>query len=108
MNNNILDIFLRKAHHKKILRRVIALLSVFVLLVTVNNLTFVAVTLEGTPSCGYAEHVHDETCFDEANRLVCPLAEHTHTDACYGQQAVAGVVRAEGIDPGPASCPRWS
>lgn len=32
--------------------------------------------------CGYAEHTHDETCFNETDERICPLEEHTHDETC--------------------------
>ncbi len=70
------------------LRRIIAILSAFVLLFTLNTLKFKADTLQHLPMCGLTEHVHSEACYNEAGELVCGLAEHEHTDACYQQRPV--------------------
>ena len=77
------DNFIKKRKIHKYLRRVVALLSAFVLLFTVNTLKRNANTLERIATCGYEEHVHDAGCYDAAGALICGLEEHVHTDACY-------------------------
>ena len=79
---------LQKMKQKRVLRRVIAFLSVIVLLVTVNSLKFEADTLEHLPTCGLEEHGHEEACFDENGALSCALTEHVHTDACFQNRPV--------------------
>ena len=32
--------------------------------------------------CGKDEHVHDESCYDEAGNLICTVEEHAHSEAC--------------------------
>lgn len=32
--------------------------------------------------CGKDEHVHDESCYDEAGNLICTVEDHTHSEAC--------------------------
>ena len=70
------------------LRRIIAILSAFVLLFTLNSLKFRADTLQRIAMCGLEEHTHTEACYNEAGELVCGLTEHEHTDACYQQRPV--------------------
>lgn len=65
------------------MRRVLAMLSVVVLLFTFNTFKYSAITLERTPTCGYPDHVHGEDCYNEDGVLIC--ARHEHTDACYQQ-----------------------
>ena len=77
------DNFLKKRKVHKYIRRAVALLSAFVMLFTVNTLKRNANTLERIPTCGYEEHVHDGSCFNEAGELICGMEEHIHTDACY-------------------------
>lgn len=86
MDNNYLNSVLQKARSKQMRRRVMALLAAVVLLFTSNQLKFYADTLERSPTCGLEEHLHTETCFDEAGNLVCGLVEHAHTDACYQER----------------------
>ncbi|MBQ8087353.1 MAG: hypothetical protein IJ234_02915 [Clostridia bacterium] len=74
---------LLKTKHKRIMRRVLAMLSVVVLLFTFNTFKYSAITLERTPTCGYPDHVHGEDCYNEDGVLIC--ARHEHTDACYQQ-----------------------
>ena len=70
------------------LRRIIAILSAFVLLFTLNSLKFRADTLQRIAMCGLEEHTHTEACYNEAGELVCGRTEHEHTDACYQQRPV--------------------
>ena len=77
-----------KAKMKKIkLRRVIAILSCFVLLLTINQLKFKADTLQRLPACNLESHVHTASCYQDGE-LICGLPEHEHTDACYQQRPV--------------------
>jgi hypothetical protein len=70
------------------LRRIIAILSAFVLLFTLNSLKFKADTLQRIATRGLEEHTHTEACYNEAGELVCGRTEHEHTDACYQQRPV--------------------
>ena len=70
------------------LRRVIAVLSAFVLLFTLNQLTFEADTLQRKETCGVEEHRHKKACKDDDGEIVCGQEEHVHTDACYQQRPV--------------------
>ena len=72
---------------KNRLRRVIALLSCFVLLLTLNQLKFTVDALQRIPACNLCEHVHTESCYQDGE-LFCGLPEHEHTDACYQQRPV--------------------
>ena len=74
------DNFLKKRKVHKYIRRAVALLSAFVMLFTVNTLKRNANTLERIPTCGYEEHVHDGSCFNEAGELICGMEEHIHTE----------------------------
>lgn len=65
------------------------MLSAFVLLTTMNTLKLNADTLERIATCGIAQHVHDESCYDADGELACGLEEHVHTDACYQQRPTA-------------------
>ena len=76
----------KKVH--RYLRRAVALLSVVVMLFTINTLKKRANTLERIPMCGMEEHLHDESCFNELGELICLLPEHQHTDACFQQAPV--------------------
>lgn len=87
-DNSILVRFLAKAKNKKVQKRVISLLSVIVLLATLNQTKLIADTLERVATCGIAEHAHAEDCFNDAGEIVCGFEEHVHTDACYQQRPV--------------------
>lgn len=69
-------------------RKTIAILSVIVVLFTMNTLTFDALTLERHASCGTPEHEHTEVCYDEDNQTICSIEDHSHTDACFQQKPV--------------------
>ncbi len=85
-NDRIIDGIIKAGSRRVTWRRIMALLCVITVLMTTNQLMFKADTLERIPACGYAEHVHDESCFDGDSMPVCGLEEHTHTDACYQQR----------------------
>ena len=80
----------KRNNKKRILKRVVSLLCVFVLLFTMNTLKRNANTLERIPMCGLIEHIHGSECFNDARELVCGMLEHVHTDACYQQSPTAG------------------
>ncbi|MBQ3531970.1 MAG: VWA domain-containing protein [Oscillospiraceae bacterium] len=49
-----------------------------------------AITMEGEPVCGFEEHIHSESCFEQivVEELVCGLEDnsevfHEHTENCY-------------------------
>ena len=89
MERNKLNEMLRKIYRKRTIRRIVALLSVVILLSTANTLKMSADTLERIAACGMAEHTHAEECYDGAGALICGLGEHVHTDACFQQRPVA-------------------
>lgn len=62
--NNIQEM-LQKVRKQRMLRRVLALLCAVVILFTTNQLKLKADTLERFPDCGYPDHVHDESCFED-------------------------------------------
>ena len=68
---------------KRLLKRVVALLSVVVMLFTVNSLKLRANTLSRVPACGLKKHTHNAKCYDGNGNLICGKVEHQHTDACY-------------------------
>ena len=82
MEKQIMELNKRYAR-KKMLKRIVALLCVFVMLFTVNSLKMVAQTLTRKPMCGLKEHQHKAKCYDASGNLVCGKVEHQHTDACY-------------------------
>ena len=89
---HIFDVFLKNAHRKAVTRRVIALLSIAVLLLTVNSTKLTADTLERIPTCGIEEHTHTDVCFDAEGNLVCGMQAHAHTDACFQQRPNSAVL----------------
>ena len=68
---------------KRLLKRVVAFLSIVVLLFTVNSLKLTANTLSRVPACGLKKHIHKAKCYDGNGNLICGKVEHQHTDACY-------------------------
>ncbi len=79
---HLLESLAKKNNRKRLLKRGLALLSVVVLLFTMNVLKRMAVAIEHTPTCGYEyDHIHTDECYDDAGQLICGL--HEHTDACY-------------------------
>ncbi|MBQ3454001.1 MAG: hypothetical protein IJG25_03965, partial [Thermoguttaceae bacterium] len=87
MEKQIMELNKRYAR-KKMLKRIVALLCVFVMLFTVNSLKMVAQTLTRTPMCGLKEHQHKAKCYDASGNLVCGKVEHQHTDACYQESPI--------------------
>ena len=77
----------KKRTWKRIFKRGVSLLCAVVMLFTMNTLKRNADTLERIAMCGYAEHVHSESCF-VGDVLSCGMTEHIHTDACYQQTPV--------------------
>ena len=78
---------LKAAMRKNRIRRAIAILSCFVLLLTLNQLKFEADALQRIPACNLCEHVHTASCYQDGE-LICGLPEHEHSDACYQQRPV--------------------
>ena len=89
ITQTMLENLAKRSRRKRLLRRGLALLSVVVLLFTMNTLKLKADTLERIPMCGLQEHQHGPECYaGEEATLVCSLQEHIHTDACYQQRPV--------------------
>lgn len=86
---------LKAARSKQVRRRVLALFSAAILILTTNQLKMRADTIEHLPACGYVEHQHSEECLDEAGNIVCGLNEHVHTDACFQERPKADEVMPE-------------
>ena len=86
MNNKTIDNILQAMKRRRTWRRIVSILSAIVLLITVNQVTFLADTLARIPTCGIEEHIHDVECYNEFGDLVCNLDEHVHTDACYQER----------------------
>ena len=95
MEKNYLNDMLKAARSKQVRRRVLALFSAAILILTTNQLKMRADTIEHLPACGYVEHQHSEECLDEAGNIVCSLNEHVHTDACFQERPKADEVMPE-------------
>lgn len=86
IQNYISKIMRDKSTRKKV-SYVILVLSLLVASCVCWQLRLNAITMSETPICGYAEHIHDESCIKD-ERLICLLDElqpHIHSDeeACY-------------------------
>ncbi len=78
----LMESLAKRSRRMRLMKRGVALLSVLVLLFTMDALKRMAVAMERVPTCGYEyDHEHTDDCRDEAGALVCGL--HEHTDACY-------------------------
>ena len=95
MHGNYIENVLKKSKQKRLTRRIIAILNVFVLLFTMNSMKFHADTLERIATCGYEDHEHGMECYDEAGELICK--RHVHTDACY-QLSPAAEIPLEAVN----------
>ena len=93
METNKFNELLKKIRRRRTLRRVIAMLSIIMILTTMNTLKKQADTLERLAACGLAEHTHDVTCYDDAGAPICGLEEHVHTDACFQERPVSEPVQ---------------
>ena len=93
MRNNALEQIVKQLIRKRTFKRIIALMSVAVILVTFNSTKFMADTLERYSDCGYDyDHQHGPECYDASGELVCQL--HVHTDACYQTRPVSEPMEA--------------
>lgn len=90
MQNNYMENILNKSKRRRFLKRVLALLSSVVILLTANTLKFNADTLVRAATCGYPDHEHTLDCYNSAGELICE--EHVHTEACYQASAVEDTV----------------
>ena len=97
MENSKLSEVLRRIKRRRTVRRVVAMLSVVILLATMNTLKKEADTLERLAACGMAEHLHGEECYDAEGTLICGMTEHVHTDACFQQRPVPEGLQVESI-----------
>ena len=93
METNKFNELLKKIKRRRILRRVIAMLSVVMILMTMNTLKKQADTLEHFATCGLVEHTHDVACYDDSGVQICGLEEHVHTDACFQQRPISEPVQ---------------
>ena len=62
-------------------KKVVAVLSCFVIVGTVSALTLPAITMN-QPACGLEEHQHSEECNGEVSVLACNAEIHQHTEDC--------------------------
>ena len=87
----------RQYARQRALKRVIAMLCVFVMLFTVNSLKMVAQTLSRVPMCGLKSHQHKAKCYDDSGALICGKQAHRHTDACYQESPTIEVDLADDL-----------
>jgi len=88
MNKDLLyraNQFSKEIQKKRRRKRIISLLSVFVVLATLNTLTLPAITMGKQTSCGKEEHIHNDECYsDVAAPEYFGLSEiHLHNENCY-------------------------
>lgn len=93
--DNMLTRLIEINNRKRVLRRALSVLCAITVLFTANTLKLNADSLEHLPTCGIMEHVHDETCLNEAGEYACGLEEHLHTDACYQERPRAASAETE-------------
>lgn len=67
-------------------KKLLFVLSCFVVFCTVYALIIPAKTLQAKPQCGLEEHVHSQECYSDTNELICGNEEHQHTDSCDQQE----------------------
>ncbi|MCI5901515.1 MAG: CHAP domain-containing protein [Blautia sp.] len=75
--------------HKRhnIWKKIVSSLACVVVFITTYMLILPAITMEQNTFCGYEEHRHDESCYEQ--RLVCQEEEtvpHVHDASCYQQE----------------------
>ncbi|MBR6682537.1 MAG: hypothetical protein IKL40_06105, partial [Clostridia bacterium] len=61
--------------------KIVTILSLVVILIVFWSLKLTGIGVAGEAFCGKPEHVHKESCSDEANP--CRIEEHIHTENCY-------------------------
>ena len=102
MRSNALEKLVKQVKQRRALKRIIALMSVVVILVTFNSTKFMADTLEHIADCGYDyDHQHGPECYDASGELVCQL--HVHTDACYQTRPASDTPETEEAASDPAT-----
>lgn len=77
--------FAREYRRRRNWKKVIAVLSCFVVVGTVGALTLPAITMS-QPGCGLEEHQHTPECYGEKKVLTCSaesLGIHQHTEECF-------------------------
>lgn len=75
----------RQQLHRRWWLRAVGVMACIVVFITVYALVLPAITMEGNPTCGLAEHEHTEDCYTADGVLICQLEEHTHDAACYAE-----------------------
>lgn len=90
-----------KAARRARFKRIVALMAVFVLVLTTVRLTMPANAVTPALICGLEEHTHTEACYSESGELICGLEEHTHSEDCYEK---GGTLTASAEDGALISC----
>ena len=74
----------RRRKFRNIWHNIVRVLACVVVFVTTYALILPAITMENNPNCGYEQHEHDESCYQE-KILNCDKTEdiHEHTEECY-------------------------
>ena len=81
-------VYTQRRRNKSIWLRCCMIVALVVVVLTSYVLIFPAHTADRELICAQKEHVHDESCYDEAGELVCGMEYHVHTDACYQETPV--------------------
>ena len=112
MDKNVMlqaEQYRRKRTRHKTWKKIVTGLGAVVVFITTYSLILPAITMEPTPTCGYAEHQHSALCYelmpveqisaqlicqpevhahkanchDADGNLICTLADCTHPPGCY-------------------------
>lgn len=81
VKTSIGETYAAEYRRRKNWKKVIAILSFFVVIATVSALTLPAITMNQT-ECDLEEHQHDDSCFNLEQTLICNKIEHTHSADC--------------------------
>lgn len=82
--------YLRQYKRNRSHRAFVAILSCFVLCITIGLLVLPGISMEADTYCGKEAHTHSDECY--GLELICPEATaetqsaHVHTDACWSEE----------------------
>ena len=78
----------RAYRRQKNWQRIVRAMAMVVVFCTTYALILPAITMEQSPECGLAEHIHGDGCYGE-------VTLHTHTEDCYDYLAICGQEEVE-------------
>lgn len=81
IKTSIGETYAAEHRRRKNWKKVVAVLSCFVVIATISALTLPAITMNQI-ACGMEEHKHDDSCFNLEKTLICNKIEHTHSADC--------------------------